>query len=136
MRLPDSLKKGLLLYGDRTHDPAPSERLIDYGAAYESQGRTSDALECFWRAGSTEGMERIARHAVDEGDFFLYRQAMIYLERPMPAEELLALSKNAAGKGKLAFALAAAREAGDNRMVSALEAQMAEAAADGEDQKS
>lgn len=136
MRLPDSLKKGLLLYGDRTRDPAPSERLVDYGAAYESEGRASDALECFWRAGFTEGIERIARYAVDEGDFFLFRQAMIYLERPMPAEELLALAKNAAGKGKLAFALSAAREAGDNRMVSALEAQIEGDGAGGEDQQS
>lgn len=136
MRLPDSLKKGLILYGDHTHPPAPSERLIDHGSAYESQGRISDALECFWRARFTEGMERTARRAVDEGDFFLYQQAMMYMVQPMPADDLLALSKNAAERGKLAFALAAARQAGDSRMVSALEAQMTGGDAGGQPQQS
>jgi hypothetical protein len=130
MRLPDPLRKGLLLYGDRTHAPEPPERLVDYGAAYESEGRISDALESFWRARFTEGMERIARRASDEGDYFLYRQAMIYLGRPMPAAELVALSNKAAELGKLSFALAAARQAGDSHLVGALEARIAEGKAD------
>jgi len=122
MKLPNPLKKGLILYGDGSHAPAPSERLIEYATAYESEARYSDALESFWRAGSTEGMERIARRAIEEGDFFLYRQAMGYMERAMTADELSALSTAAEGRGKLTFALAAARQAGDGRRTAALEA--------------
>jgi hypothetical protein len=132
MRLPDSLKKGLILYGDRTHSPAPSERLAEYGTAFESEGKTSDALEFFRQAKSTEGMERIARRSVEEGDFFLYRQAMVYMERAMTSDDLSALSKAAEGRGKLSFALTAAREAGDSRRVAALEAKAAKDNADGE----
>jgi hypothetical protein len=124
MRLPDPLKKGLILYGDQTHAPASPERLAEYGAAYESEGRATDALEFFWRAGLTEGIERIARGAVDEGDFFIYRQAMIYLGRDMAAGELSALGKNAEGRGKLAFAVAAAQQAGDDRRAAALAARI------------
>ncbi len=136
MRLPDSLKKGLILYGDHTHTPAESGRLVEYGKAFESQAKTSDALEFFRQAGSTEGMERIARRAVEEGDFFLYRQAVMYMERAMAAEDLSALAKAAEERGKLSFALAAAREAGDNRLVAALEAKIAKGDADGETHQS
>jgi hypothetical protein len=130
MRIPDSLKKGLVLYGDRSHAPASPERLAEYAAAYESEGRNSDALEFFWQAGLTEGMERIARRAVEEGDFFLYRQAMTYLERDMSAGELSSLSVSAEKLGKLTFALSAAREAGDGRRIAALEAMIARDDAD------
>ncbi len=130
MRIPDPLKKGLILYGDRSHAPATPERLVEYAAAYESEGRNSDALEFFWQAGSTEGMERIARRAVEEGDFFLYRQAMTYLEREMTPSELSALSVSAEKLGKLSFALSAAREAGDGRRIAALEAMIPRGDAD------
>jgi hypothetical protein len=131
MRLSDPLKKGLILYGDQTHAPASPERLAEYGAAYESEGRATDALEFFWRAGLAEGIERITRGAVDEGDFFIYRQAMTYLGRDMAAGELSTLSKNAEGRGKLAFALAAAQEAGDDRRAKALAERMDKDDADG-----
>lgn len=120
MRLPDPLKKGLILYGDDSHAPAAPQRLMEYGTAYETDSRFGDALEFFWQAGFTEGMERICRRAADEGDFFIYRQAMGYLERAMTAAELSALSRNAEERGKLAFALAAARQAGDDRRAAAL----------------
>jgi hypothetical protein len=134
MRLPDTLKKGLILYGDRTHAPAGPERLAEYGAAYESEGRMTDALECYWRAGLAEGVQRIAKNAVEEGDFFLYRQATVYLGRDMAAGELSTLSKNAEGRGKLSFALAAAREAGDDRRAAALAEKMGTGDADGKEQ--
>jgi hypothetical protein len=134
MRLPDSLKKGLILYGDRTHTPANPERLAEYGAAYESEGRIIDALEFFWRAGSAEGMQRIAQGAIDEGDYFLYRQATGYVGRDMTKDELSALSKNAEERGKLSYALAAAEQAGDNRRAAALTAKMGNGDADGKEQ--
>ncbi|MBN2225060.1 MAG: hypothetical protein JW765_10325 [Deltaproteobacteria bacterium] len=135
MRLPNPLKKGLILYGDQTHEPASPERLVEYGTAYESEGRDSNALECFWQAGFTEGIQRIALRAIEEGDFFLYRQAMVYMERAMVADELLALSRNAEERGKLSFALAAAREAGDGKRTAALEAKIPKGDTDGEDHK-
>jgi len=136
MRLPNPLKKGILLYGDRTHAPAGSERLVEYGAAYESEGRVTDALEYFWRAEFTEGMERIARRACEEGDFFLYRQAMLYLGQAMSPGDLAALSKVAEERGKLSFALAAAKEAGDARRASALAARIGGGDAGEQDPKS
>jgi len=134
MRIPNPLKKGLVLYGDRSHTPVPPERLIEYGTAYESEGRNSDALEFFWRAGFVEGMERIAGRAVEEGDFFLYRQAMNFMERAMSAGELSALSVSAEQRGKLFFALSAAREAGDGRRAAALEAMIPQGDADADAQ--
>ena len=133
MRLPNPLKKGLLLYGDRSHAPAGPERLVEYGVAYESEGRVTDALEFFWRSEFAEGMERIARRACEEGDFFLYRQAMSYLGKAMSPGDLAALSKVAEERGKLSFALAAAREAGDDRRASALAARIG--AGDADEQK-
>jgi tetratricopeptide (TPR) repeat protein len=134
MKLPDPLKKGLLLYGDRAHAPAEPERLAEYGAAYESEGRVTDALEFYRRAGLTEGIERIAAAAVSAGDFFLYRQAAAYLGRAMAARELSTLGKNAEERGKLAFALAAAREARDDRRAAALAERMSQGDGDGKEQ--
>jgi hypothetical protein len=124
MRPLDPIKKGLVLYGDGRHDPAPPGRLIAYGAAYEEEGRVHDALEFFWRARDQEGMKRIAQRAIAEGDFFLFRQATTYLGKKPERAELTSLMKNAEEHGKLSFALMAAREAGDERAAAEIKRKM------------
>jgi hypothetical protein len=126
MRLLDPLKKSLLLYGDSNHNPASPDRLVAYGELYEEEGRIHDALEFYWRAGFTEGLERIEKSALAEGDFFLYRQAMGYLGREILKEDLAAVMKNAQHKGKLSFALMAAREAGDEKAAALIEKTIAQ----------
>jgi len=135
MRLLDPLKKGLVVYGDDRHEPAAPDRLIAYGRSYEAEGKIHDALEFYWRAGDREGMERISQGALAEGDFFLFRQAMGYLGRKPERGELLSLMKNAEERGKLSFALLAAREAGDERAAARLERKMGGKTDDGENPK-
>ncbi len=126
MRLLDPLKKGLIIYGDPDHNPASPDRLTAYGELYEEEGRIHDTLEFYWRAGFTEGMERISASALAEGDFFLYRQAMGYLGREIAKEDLAALIKNAQQKGKLSFALMAAKESGDEKAAALIEKTIAD----------
>jgi hypothetical protein len=130
MRLLDPIKKGLVLYGDSRHDPAPPARLSVYGTAYEEEGKLHDALEFFWRAGDHEGMKRIGERAIADGDFFLFRQAASYLGKKPEPDELVGLMKNAQERGKLFFALMAAREAGDERAAAEIKRKM-EGDADG-----
>jgi hypothetical protein len=115
MRIPDTLKKGVILYGDSKKDPASPSTLIAYGNAYVEGGRIHDALECYYRAEHTEGIEKIVEEAVSAGDFFLYRMGMVFLGREMDKKDLNKLAENARRTGKLAFARDAYEMCGDDK---------------------
>ena len=124
MRLPDPIKKGLILYGDATHNPKASPELIEYGRLYLEEGRPNDALDFFSRAGFDEGIEEIVKQAVLDGDFFLYRRGMEFMGREMGKESLLRLAGNARKQGKFAFAREAYEIAGDDKAVKEVEGLM------------
>ena len=115
MRTPNTLKKGVILYGDSKKDPASPPELIAYGKAYIEGGRIHDALECYHRAGHTEGIERIVEEAVFAGDFFLYKIGMGFLGREIDKKDLNTLAKNADASGKLAFARDAYEATGNDK---------------------
>lgn len=115
MRTPNTLKKGVILYGDSKKDPASPPELIAYGNNYIEGGRIHDALECYHRAGHTEGIEKIAGEAISSGDFFLYKIGMGFLGREMNKKDLNTLAKNAHASGKLAFARDAYEATGDDK---------------------
>ncbi len=67
--LPDPLKRREILYGTDT----PKETLVEYGAAYEEQGRIDDAMQFYSQAGDEAGLKRIKTKAFDVGDAFLLK---------------------------------------------------------------
>jgi hypothetical protein len=121
MRIPNTLKKGVILYGDSKKDPASPSELIAYGNKYIEGGRIQDALECYHRAGHTEGIEKIVGEAVSAGDFFLYRTGMGFLGRELDKKDLNTLAKNADAGGKLAFARDAYEATGDDKVKKEIE---------------
>lgn len=115
MALLNPLKKGLVLYGDASHEPSSAADLIEYGKAYVEQGRPNDALDFYGQAGFNEGIEDISRRAVGEGDYFLFRRASVLIGREPDARELITLAENALKTGHLVFARQAFEAAGDKK---------------------
>ncbi len=133
MALPDALERRELLYGRPRRQP-------DYaklGERYLEAGRRSDALEAFWRLEDAE--ERQARirslkdEAVKEGGAFLLTR--IATRDPVTADEWREASEKAEADGKLRYALAAARQAGDAARVKALEGSLGLGTPDEEDEE-
>jgi hypothetical protein len=115
MALLNPLKKGLVLYGDASHESASNADLIEYGKAYEEQGRPNDALDFYGQAGFGEGMEDIYHRALDEGDYFLFHRASVLIGREPDARELATLAENALKAGRPIFARQAYEAAGDKK---------------------
>ena len=68
MALLNPLKKGIVLYGDASHEPASDNELIERAKAYMEQGRPNDALDFYppaqWPASHQTG-SKIIRHDLD-----------------------------------------------------------------------
>jgi len=69
LNLPEPLKRREILYGASTS----REALVDYGAAYEEQGRLDDALQFYTQAEDQAGLERIKAKSLEVGDAFLLK---------------------------------------------------------------
>jgi len=115
MALLNPLKKGIVLYGDASHEPASDNELIERAKAYMEQGRPNDALDFYAQAGCDEGIEEISRRALDEGDYFLFYRASVVIGREPDAGELTSLAENALKAGRLVFARQAFEAAGDKK---------------------
>jgi len=127
MALLNPLKKGLVLYGDDSREPASEPALIEYGRVYEGEGRPSDALDFYGKAGYEEGMEAIIRRALDEGDFFLFRKGCTLIGREPETGDLTTLGENALKSGRLVFARQAFEAAGDKKGLKRTEQEMEKA---------
>ena len=127
MALLNPLKKGLVLYGDDSREPASEPALIEYGRVYEGEGRPSDALDFYGKAGYEEGMEAIIRRALDEGDFFLFQKGCTLIGREPETGDLTTLGENALKSGRLVFARQAFEAAGDKKGLKRTEQEMEKA---------
>ena len=121
MALLNPLKKGLVLYGDASHEPASAADLIEYGKMYEQQGRPNDALDFYGQAGFDEGVEKILHSALDEGDYFLFHRASVLIGREPDTRELTTMGENALKAGRLVFARRAFEGAGDKKGIKRVE---------------
>jgi len=115
MALLNPLKKGIVLYGDDSHQPASVADLIEYGKVYVEQGRLNDSLDFYGQAGFDEGIEEVSRRALDEGDYFLFHRACVLTGREPDTRELTALAENALKAKRLVFARQAFEAAGDKK---------------------
>ncbi|HVO83978.1 MAG TPA: hypothetical protein VMU60_06105 [Syntrophobacteria bacterium] len=102
------LKKRDLLNSDRS-DPA---HCVELGTVYLEEGRISDALEFFEKAGHREGLDRLTERCLDEGDVFLFRRVAKILDLSPRPDQWLRLGDRALSLGKLHFARAAYQEGG------------------------
>jgi hypothetical protein len=121
--LPDPLKRRDILYGKDT----PAEVLREYGDLYLKDGKPNDAVEFFGRARHTEGLRRIRRMAMDEGDLFLFSRAEEFLQEEVSPEEWRNLGNKALEKGKLHFALKSFEKIGDRAGIDEARARLSEA---------
>lgn len=118
------LKKGLVLYGDASHEPASDSELIEHGRAYEQEGRLNDALDFYGQASFDEGIEEISRRALIDGDYFLFHRACVLTGREPDARELTDLAENALKAGRLSFARQAFEAAGDKKGLKRVEEEL------------
>lgn len=108
-KLPDSLKRRDILYGQNT----PAEVLREYGDLYLHEGKPNDAVEFFGQARYKEGLQDIRRMAMEEGDLFLFSRATEFLQEEVSAEDWKKLGTKALEKGKYLFALKCFEKIGD-----------------------
>ncbi len=108
-KLPDSLKRRDILYGQNT----PAEVLREYGDLYLHEGKPNDAVEFFGQASYKEGLQRTRRMAMEEGDLFLFSRATEFLQEEVPAGDWRKLGRKALEKGKYLFALKCFEKIGD-----------------------
>jgi tetratricopeptide (TPR) repeat protein len=108
-KLPDSLKRRDILYGQNT----PAEVLREYGDLYLHEGKLNDAVEFFGQGHYKEGLQGIRRMAMEEGDLFLFSRATEFLQEEVSAEDWKKLGRKALEKGKYLFALKCFEKIGD-----------------------
>jgi tetratricopeptide (TPR) repeat protein len=108
-KLPDSLKRRDILYGQNT----PAEVLREYGDLYLHEGKPNDAVEFFGQACYKEGLQRIRQMAIEEGDLFLFSRAAEFLQEEISPEDWRKLGKKALEQGKHLFALKCFEKIGD-----------------------
>lgn len=95
-----SLKRRELLYQER-----PDQAKLNQAAEAELEAdRLYHAVELFRRAGSKEKLEDVVALAVEQGDLFIYLEAIKALDRSNRAEELVALAQAAGRNGLERFA--------------------------------
>lgn len=103
------LKKRDLLHNEQVS----TADLLRFAHAFLEDGRPVDALDFFEKAGDREGIHRIRRWSIEQGDPFLLRQTGKLLKEPIPAEEWRQVGQKALEEGRYAQALNAFRSAGD-----------------------
>jgi hypothetical protein len=84
-----------------------SPKLAEAAKAFFEEGRLGEALDCYKAVGDNEGLKAICQKALEDGDFFWWKQAHQSLGNNPPTEEAAELAQNAREKGKESFANAA-----------------------------
>jgi hypothetical protein len=117
MKLLSCLKKRDLLNSDKVS----KSELVKFGEAYRQEGRFSDCIDFFEKAGHVEGLIQLKEQCAAEGDYFLYQRLVRLSEDPPTSEEWLRLGENALGAGKLLFALFAFRQTDHSEKITQVE---------------
>lgn len=128
-KLPDSLKRRDILYGQNT----PAEVLREYGDLYLHEGKPNDAVEFFGQARYKDGLQGIRRMAMEEGDLFLFSRATEFLQEEVPAVDWRKLGRKALEKGKYLFALKCFEKIGDKQSIEETRKKRGETTQDQED---
>ena len=115
--LPDLKQKSKLLYGD-----LPAEKLVAWGEKYLAAGWISDGLDFFVVAEHQEGLNKVRKLAVEEGDVFLLRRCLKELDEQAADGEWKSLAERALDMGKLQFAREGFRLAGERKMLDKVDA--------------
>ena len=93
----------------------PREELIRSGDAYLESDRLNDAVVFYRQAGHLEGLNAIRRRAVEDGDVFLFREALGGMETPeVEPDEWRRLAQQAESRGRWQDALKAYHELQDD----------------------
>lgn len=116
-KLLSCLKKRDLLNSDK----ADNSELIKYGEGYLQEGRLSDTMDFFEKAGHVEGLIQLKEQCVAEGDYFLFHRLARILADSPSAEDWISLADNALTLSKLLFARSAYLEANYHEKVAQVE---------------
>lgn len=106
---PDPLRRREILYGKDT----PRERLVEIGDRHLAAGQAYDALDFFEQAKDPEGLKKIKRWAIEQGE----APALHRVEKQIPGEVSTSdwgeLAERAAAAGKAISELRAREGASD-----------------------
>ena len=116
-KLLSCLKRRDLLNSDKVDN----SELISYGQHYLLEGRLSDTIDFFERAGYVEGLIELKEPCIAEGDYFLLRRLAKILADSPSAEEWMRLGDNALTLSKLLFARSAFLEAESHEKVAQID---------------
>jgi len=119
--LPHSFKKQKMICDDKM----PREALVSWGERYLEADRVFDAAAFFLKAGHQEGMDRLRRMALDQGDAFLFKLVVQGLPGQGRPEEWEALGRRAMQLQKFSHAVNAFRAAENEEARKRAEAELA-----------
>ena len=122
-QIPGPIEKRDILYGVKKLSATESKKLV---GTLESAGWDSDALDFMGHSQDQEGMARLRKAAVEEGNAFLFfKVGRLLGETEAPQAELLRCAQNAEKLGKIRYAIKGYEKLGDQERVDALKAQIA-----------
>ncbi len=116
-KLPDYKEKQRLLFVSQ----ASTEILIEYGDNCFNEGRYDDAIDFYEKANYKTGLKKIADMAVEEGDLFLYKKTLSFLEQEKISPETAnRIGMKAFDLGKYLYAKKVFEMAGNEEMIKKL----------------
>jgi hypothetical protein len=86
MKRPTFLERKETLFSPKTR----AEELVQWGDHYLREDRPHDAVAFFRQAGHGDGLRRIREMAVEQGDFFLFRETLDGMETGPAEREVMA----------------------------------------------
>lgn len=102
MKWPSFLERKEKLFSPKT----PREELVRWGTQYLEADRVHDAVAFYRQARHQEGLKRILEQAIEEGDAFLYREALDGMDPPdADPKKWARLAQQAESKGRWQDAL-------------------------------
>ena len=107
--LPNSFKKNRLLHDRKISD----ESLIEYGELFFESGRLIDAANFFNKVSFQEGLDRLKKVAVEQGDSFLFQNVLRSSHEKEVKVEWEALGNKAMELKKYSHAIPAFQAAGN-----------------------
>lgn len=103
-KIPNPMERRHLI--ERDLEPARSIAIADL---YLADGRATEAIVFFAKAGAQDRLEALVDQAVEDGDAFLLAQLTPVLERTPSADRWLRLAEHAEAAGKELYAEMARR---------------------------
>jgi len=115
-KLPDYRLKQKILYVDHTNP----EAFKKYGDLFFEEGNFSDALDFYFKANFTEGLQKIKNAAFDSGDVMLFGLAAKALNMELKTTDWENIGRIALGLKKHLFALHALEKANNEELLNSL----------------